>query len=325
MLPAYEAYLKGRYCLAAFTRESLSRSREFHEQSIAMDASFAPAHSGLAMALVTLVLPGLSPSLRSMPLARAAAERALHIDPASQEAQAVLGMVAALHDFDWKEAEHNFRLAMSRNPVPAYVRWYYSYSYLLPLARTRESVQQCVRGLQDDPLNFMGGFHYAGALLAGGDANAGEAHLCQLSEVHSSLYQPHYLLALSQTVRGSRKEALAAAERAYCLAPWSTTTRGLFAGLLRYSSNSTRADQLYQELLPRDQYGTPMGLSLFHVGSSEVEQAADWAVKAIEQRDTGMILLIALVRALRPSLVRGDTRWLSIFRSLGIPPVLDRD
>ena len=59
-LPAYEAYLKARHCMAAFTRESLPRSRDFYEQAIAMDAGFAPAHSGLAMALVSLVLLGIT-------------------------------------------------------------------------------------------------------------------------------------------------------------------------------------------------------------------------------------------------------------------------
>jgi len=87
--------------------------------------------------------------------------------------------------------------------------------------------------MEDDPLNFIGGFHYAAALLAGGNTEAGEAYLRRLSELYSNLYQPYYLLSLSQAVRGLHKEALAAAEKAYSLAPWSTTTRGLVAGILR--------------------------------------------------------------------------------------------
>ena len=123
-VPAYEAYLKGRHCLAAFTRESLPLSRIFYEQAIALDSGFAPAHSGLAQALVSLVLLGITPAHIAMPLARVAANRALEIDPALQEAHAVLGMVAALYDFNWNEAESRFRLAMAREPVPPYVRWY---------------------------------------------------------------------------------------------------------------------------------------------------------------------------------------------------------
>jgi hypothetical protein len=180
-------------------------------------------------------------------------------------------------------------------------------------------------GMEDDPLNFMGGFHYAGALLAAGNAQAGEAYLAQLSELHLGLYQPYYLLALSQAVRGLHKEALTAAEKAYSMAPWSTTTKGLFGGLLRCAGETNRADELYGELLPGDQYGAAMGLSLFHVSCSDIEHAAEWAHKAVEQRDTRMILLIALVRAFRPDILRSNVRWSAIAHTLGIPPALPLD
>jgi TolB-like protein len=324
-LAAYEVYLKARHCLAAFTRESLPRSRDLFEEAVALDADFAAAHSGLAMALVSLTLPGIIAAPAAMPLARAAATRALGIEPASQDAEAVLGIVAALHDFDWNEAERRFHVAIAREPVAPYVHWYYSFSYLLPMGRSRESVYECMLGMEDDPLNFMGGFHYAGALLAAGNAQAGEAYLRQLSELHLSLYQPYYLLALSQAVRGLHKEGLAAAEKAYSMAPWSTTTKGLFGGLLRCAGETNRANELYSELAAGDQYGVATGLSLYHVSCSEIEHAAEWAVRAVEQRDTRMILLIALLRAFRPDILRSNVRWSAIAHTLGIPPALPLD
>jgi tetratricopeptide (TPR) repeat protein len=305
--------------LAAFTRESLPQSKDFYEQAIAVDSGFAEAHSRLGMALVSVVFPGITAAHEAMPLANAAARRALDLDPASAEAHAVLGMVAALYDSDWNEAKRRFQLALSREPVPSYVRWYYSYSYLLPMSRTQEAVQQCVLGLQDDPLNFLGGFHFSCALLAGGDAETGEAQIRQLSAVHSNMYQPYYLLALSQAVRGLRQEAITAAEKAYSLAPWSTTTRGLFAGLLKYGGQLSAADRLRNGFLPANQYGAAMGLALFHLGCSEIEQAAQWAERATEQRDTRMVVLIALVRAFWPSVFRSDSRWSVIARTLEIP------
>src|SRR5205814_3749931 len=69
-VPAYEAYLKARHCLAGFTCESLPLSKDFYQQAIALDPGFAAAHSGLAQAFVTLVLPGITPAHVAMPLAR---------------------------------------------------------------------------------------------------------------------------------------------------------------------------------------------------------------------------------------------------------------
>jgi len=64
------------------------------------------------------------------------------------------------------------------------------------------------------------------------------------------------------------------------------------------------------------------GLSLFHVGCSQMAQAARWAEKAVEQRDTRMILLMCMVRASRPRLLSSDSRWSAIARSLRFPRVI---
>jgi hypothetical protein len=61
---------------------------------------------------------------------------------------------------------------------------------------------------------------------------------------------------------------------------------------------------------------------LFHVGCSEMEQAAEWAEKAVEQRDTRMILFMGLVRAFRPDIFRLHPRWSAIVHTLGIPPAV---
>lgn len=318
-LPAYEAYLKARHCLAAFTRDSLIRGRKFYEDAIAADAAFARAQSGLAMAHVTLVLPGISPARIAMPLARAAAQRALESDPDLQEAYAVLGMVAALYDFDWKEAARQFRHAMACKPPTPNVRWHYSYSYLLPMGHAVQSVEECMRGMEDDPLNFIGGFHYASALLSAGNWTAGEAYLRELSQFHMTHYQPYYLLALSQVLRGLHGEAVQAAEKACSLAPWSTTTRGLLGGILRRSGDANRAGQIYQDLLAGKEYGTAMGLCLFHLGCADTAKAAEWAQRAVEQRDTRVFLVLCLLRRSQPNLLTLDRGWSSISRTIGIP------
>jgi tetratricopeptide (TPR) repeat protein len=223
--------VKARYCVAAFTRESLARSRDFFERAIALDPGFEPAHSGLASSIFTSVLPGLLPAREAMPLAQAAARKALVLNPASPEAHAALGFVAAVYELDWEEAERRFRQAISREPVSSVVRWHYAF-YLLLMGRHSESAEQCVRGLKDDPLGFMGRFHYAGALLAAGNVEPGEAQLRELCELHPNLYQSFYLLGLSQSLRGLHGEALDAAEQAYSLAPWNTGAMGLLAGAL---------------------------------------------------------------------------------------------
>jgi hypothetical protein len=120
--------------------------------------------------------------------------------------------------------------------------------------------------------------------------------LWELSSI-SNLYQPAYLLGLSQSLRGLPAEALATAESAYTLAPWNTATTGMFAGALMRAGERRRAEELLENLLPGDHYGTPLGLLVYHVVCSEMDQAAHWAWKVFEQRDPRLIFNIALLRS----------------------------
>jgi hypothetical protein len=71
-----------------------------------------------------------------MPLVRSAARKALEIDPSLAEGHAMLGLVAALYDYDWEEAGHRFALAMAAESVPSEVRRFYALYYLLPVGRS---------------------------------------------------------------------------------------------------------------------------------------------------------------------------------------------
>jgi hypothetical protein len=82
---------------------------------------------------------------------------------------------------------------------------------------------------------------------AQGNDDAGEAELRELCALHPNLYQPFYLLSLSQSLRGLHAEVLAAAENAYTLAPWNTGTTGVFAGALMRAGERRRAEELLQE------------------------------------------------------------------------------
>ena len=57
-------------------------------------------------------------------MVRSQAQKALELDPSLPEGHAMLGAVAASLEYDWKEAERHFRLAMARDPVPVNVRLY---------------------------------------------------------------------------------------------------------------------------------------------------------------------------------------------------------
>ena len=71
----------------------------------------------------------LRPACEVIPLARAAEQEALRIEPSLPEAHALLGVCAGT-DYQWNEAEREWRLAMAHEPVSRDVRFWYGNHYL---------------------------------------------------------------------------------------------------------------------------------------------------------------------------------------------------
>jgi len=315
-LPAYEAFLKGRHHLAKFTQESLARSRECLEQAIALDPKFALAHSELGGYFLSRTVLGLMPAHEAMPLVRAEAQKALDLDPALPEAQAMLGMVAGVYQCDWKEAERRFRLAMARDPVPAFVRQLYGFYYLLASGRPQEAAEELDRACKQDPLALMVRTNLGNCLLAVGRDAEAEMEFRQILELDENFTPARLNMIMIHALRGELVEALAYAEKAYAAAPAVPHAIGLLAGVLALSGDTGRAEALLEKLRPGRAYGAPRGLAIFHLICGEVEKAADWTEKAIEQRDPLMnvILRLPVGKALRSS-----ARWPGLAKMMNLP------
>jgi TolB-like protein len=223
-IPAYEAYLRGLHYVLNTTPESFSHAKQHLEQAIALDPGFASPYSMLGSGYFALAYSGLLPAHEAMPLVRRAAQKALDIDSSLPEAQASLGSVAAAYDYDWKLAEHYYQLAMAQEPVPALVRAVYAAYFLLALGRPLDAAQQMELAVQDDPLN--GRYHEILGLCLEASGKDGSAELRGAIELDDSYFFPFLSLGLINSSRGQIAEALAAAERAYSLAPWSSRATG---------------------------------------------------------------------------------------------------
>jgi len=320
-LPAYEAFLKALYHFAKFSMESIVRSKEYLEQAIALDAQFAPAHSALAECFIELAYYSAIPGLGAVASARAAAHQALSLDPSLPEAHAILGQLAALNDYDWSEAEREFRLAMARQPVPARVRWYYAHTFLLSIGRLREAMEEIQRALEDDPIFGLYRFSLALCLHAAGKLDEANTAFRQVLELDENFLPGLYWLTRNYTAQGMIAEALALAERAFSLTPWNTEAISGLAGLLMRTGARGRAEELLGKLGDGQAYGAPIGFANFYYLLGEPGHAAKWLEKAIAQRHFLVPLYIrsALARSLREG-----PYWPAMAKKMNLPEVCDR-
>jgi len=96
---AHEAYLRGLYYVDQSDPNAMVSAQKFFARAIELDPTFAPAYAGLAQVYILGALVG--PPSEVMPLARAAAQKAVELDDNLAEAHCSLATVKFQHDADW--------------------------------------------------------------------------------------------------------------------------------------------------------------------------------------------------------------------------------
>ncbi len=311
-LPAYEAYLKALHYLGKWNPESLERGRQYSEQAIELDPGFAPAHLLLSYYFVSNALGlGLLSAHEAMPKAREEARKALDIDPSLPEAHAMLGEVAGIYDYNWKEAERWFGQAMAHRPIPPMVRGSYGFNYLFWIGRVQEAINEIDLTLKEDPLNVLGRVTLARCFLAAGRPLDAETELRKILELDENHPAALAILSHCRASRGMHAEALALAEKAYSFIPGAPNVIGLLAGLLMLTGDTSRAEALLPKLGDGRTYGTPVGFAVFHLLCGEIDRVADWTEQAIEQRHPLVYAFFGMLRS--------SSRWPAIAKLMNLP------
>jgi TolB-like protein len=287
---AYHAYLKGRYHFLKLTPESVARGRACFDEAIALDPNYAPAHARLAHSLHATAYFGWKSPREVMPLAKAAALKALDLDEGEPDAQFVLAAVAGQFEYNWQEALRRCQLALACPAVPPDVGALCATFILLPLGRVDEAITVIQRSSIMDPLSPYPQQQLAAALAArGSDAQAIES-LQRLLELHETFWAGYFFLGCIYTGRAMTQEAIASLEKCLQLMPSYPGTIGLLAGNYAQAGDRARAERLLAQLTTEGRTGA-RAFATFHAVCSEFESAADYFEQAIEERDLTVIEL----------------------------------
>jgi TolB-like protein/DNA-binding winged helix-turn-helix (wHTH) protein/Flp pilus assembly protein TadD len=151
-LEAYKLYLRGRHAWNKRTRDGLQASIQLFQQAIDRDPTFALAFAGLADTYALLSEYNVALPIETFPKAKAAANRALEIDPNLAEAHTTLAYVLASYDWNFPEAETEYRRALELNPnYPTAHQWYGE--FLTGRKRFDEAEIQFKQAVELDPLS----------------------------------------------------------------------------------------------------------------------------------------------------------------------------
>jgi serine/threonine protein kinase/tetratricopeptide (TPR) repeat protein len=203
---AYEHYLRGRYYWNKFTPDGFKRSVECFEQAIALDPRYALAWAGLGDAYGTMGYYGLIPTQEAMSNARAAALKALDLDADLPEAHMTMALTHVLADWDWEQAEKEFRAALRLNARHAPTLLFYGL-FSVAAGDVEEGIARARRARDLDPLSSITNIGVAWAYLFAHDYAAAIIALRQTLDLEPTFRQAQGALCAAYTFAGQYEQA----------------------------------------------------------------------------------------------------------------------
>ncbi len=314
---AYEAYLKARNYWNQRTEESLLKAVHYFGQALTKDPRLAVAHCGLGDAYNLLAVYGVLPPHEAMPLAKAAALRALEINPELGEAHACLADVSSFYDWDWDKANQEYQRALALNPSYATAHHFYGY-FLAAIGEGTRALTEIDLARAYDPHSMIISV-WNGILLrlAGNYEDAIEVCL-ETTGRDPQYVLAHWALGLSYEAAGDMKLASSEFEMAAALSGRSPGMLAALAHNFGVQRQTERATEILKQLhaLSAQRYVAAYDLAIVYLGIGDQEQALSYLDKAFQERSPWIVTLPTEPRVQH---LKGSVFFQSLIRKLRLP------
>jgi len=182
---AHELYLRGRYFFARRDSASLRKARDYFEQAIEKDSSYALAWSGLSDAYSHRGVFGYVPYRDVYAKAKAAALQALALDSTRAEAHTSLAFIVLFYEWDWRTAGRELDRAIALDPrypdAHLFRGWYF-----VATNRIGDAVRELESAVNLDPFSVVNNARLASMLFYARRYNEAVAQSRRLIELDST-------------------------------------------------------------------------------------------------------------------------------------------
>lgn len=299
---AYELYLKGRYFWNKRGEADLRNGIRYFQAAEQKDPTYALAYSGLADSYSLLSDIGVVRPGDEMPKARAAAQKAVDIDPALAEAYTSRAFVKLAYDWDWSGAEADFKKALELNSKYATAHQWYA-SYLMQMGKFGPAKEEIEKAHQLDPLSPI--INSNSGLYAYYEHRYDDAiqHYDKTLEMVPDFWVARHYRGLAYAMKGMHEKAIADFRGLLDspgngpLKEGSVESNPEVAGSLGFAYAMAGRRQEAEAILARLQklsqqrYVSPRYNAIIHTALNNREQAIASLNKAFESRHPGLVLI----------------------------------
>jgi TolB-like protein/Tfp pilus assembly protein PilF len=312
---AHEDYLRARYFMDKRTAEAMNTAVNYFQQAIQREPEYAQAYAGLATTYVLLGNYELLPPEKSYPLAIEFAAKALELDDTLSEAYSTRATAAYSYEFNWAEAELDFRRAIALDPSSAFAHHQYG-EYFASVGKAELAISEIKIARELDPLSlplmstlgrmYREAHHYDEAVQ----------QCKQTLVLDPNFSMGHWCLGQAYLAKRQFLQATLEIQRANELGTTPLIVCDLGCAYA-FSGKKSEARAILNSLKQKSQfsYVSPYLIASIYSALGEKDEAFQWLKKADDRRD-GISYLLA-----DPMMdpLRSDPRFALLVQRLQIP------
>jgi tetratricopeptide (TPR) repeat protein len=310
---AYQLYLQGRFHSNKGTIEGYKRALDYFQQAIDQDPKYALAYAGLADSYLMLG----SYFVEALGEAKAAAVRALEIDPNLAEAHVSLGHIKLWLDWDWPAAEREFKRGIALNGNSALAHNQYA-MYLATLGHVTDAIAEVKRAQELDALSPIVNADLGWYLLYAGQMPDAISQFRHTLDLDGNSVSAHRGLGIALSEDGRHEEAVAELKKAVALSENSPVVLGDLGAAYAKQGRKADADGVLKTLqaMAARQYVSSTAVALVYAAEGDKVKALDWIEKAYDEHDFA-VAQIGVAPWFRG--LRGEPRFQKLIEKLNLP------
>jgi len=283
----YTLYLQGSYFNKLRGSENAKRAMQALKQALAIDPEYAPAWSNLQFSYLALVYSGELPRDEGVALAMQALDRALEIDDQLASAWTGVAWVKKTYFWDWQGARAAIEKALHLEPNNEG-----TIGSAASIAATFGEFDKAIglfeRNVESNPLNLSALTALGKRYVAVGRYVEARMLYERVLALDPEYGGTPYQIAGTYLHEGRPEEALAKLTGL----PDAPTVRQIKAAALFDMGETQKAQMALDDFLELRSQDNPLSVAYLYAWRGENDDAFEWLELALEQRDTGLTTIL---------------------------------
>lgn len=294
---AYDLYLRGRYLSGMRGENDLDDSVAYFEQAISLDSNFAPAYASIAQSYGLLGNNGAAAPQDAYPKDKAAALKALELDPDLGDAHVALAEVLNDYEWNWPAAEEEYKRAIVLEPNNSTAHHWYAMA-LAWMGRSQEALAEIKQARQLDPLSTRINANVANVLYFARQYDLAVSESEKTIQLDARDPVPHLIAGLAYSQRKEYGKAIAEVQTAVALGNEQQYNRHAtfdtwLAEVYAVAGKRQQALSVLMKVkdIGRHTWVSPTLIAAVYAGLGEKDEAFAWLQQALTERDPRLFIL----------------------------------